>query len=315
MTIRIFWELDAADRPDRAEPSRRPDWSESIRDGRTARGNRAHHYGQIARAAALTGFDGLFFTYRPESDDSQILAASVGRLVPTLELVPEFPASVGSAVYAAKEAVSFQRATHNRLGWAIAPERSAAERRSDGDPVSDEDGLARLEEFLTVARGVHGTRGYDFKGRFFEVEKGGFDEPLSRAPFPQVYLRGLGEELFGLSARQADVHVFDDLPIADLRAHIETLDGLAERAGRRLDYAQRLSLFARETAEDVAATGEPADLSGTYDAVAEALAQRADLGVTHLILRASPSLEEAYRIGEFVLPRLRALLAPRRVAA
>lgn len=221
MTIRIFWELDAADRPDRAEPSRRPDWSESIRDGRTARGNRAHHYGQIARAAALTGFDGLFFTYRPESDDSQILAASVGRLVPTLELVPEFPASVGSAVYAAKEAVSFQRATHNRLGWAIAPERSAAERRSDGDPVSDEDGLARLEEFLTVARGVHGTRGYDFKGRFFEVEKGGFDEPLSRAPFPQVYLRGLGEERFGLSARQADVHVFDELPIADLRAHIE----------------------------------------------------------------------------------------------
>lgn len=315
MTIRIYWELDAADRPDRAEPSRRPEWSDSLRDGRTPRGNRAHHYGQIARAAALTGFDGLFFTYRPETDDSQILAASVARLVPTLDLVPEFPASVGSAVYAAKEAVSFQRATQNRLGWAIAAERTAAERRSDGDAVSDEDVLARLEELLTVARGVHGTRGYSFKGRFFEVENGGFDAPLSRAAFPPVWLRGLEEERLELSARQADVHLFDDLPVKQLRAHVETLDGLAARAGRRLGYAQRLSLLARETVDDLAAERGPADIAGTYDAVAQALAERVGLGVTHLVLRASPSLEEAYRLGEFVLPRLRALVGPQRAAA
>lgn len=307
MTLSIYWELDVADRPERAEPSLRPDWAETVRDGRTARGNRDHHYGQIARAAALTAFDGLFLPYRPQSDDSQIVAASVARIAPGLDLVPEFPASVGSAVYAAKEAVTFQRATGNRLGWAIAPDRSAAERRADGDAVADEDLIARTDEFLTVARGVHGTPGYSFKGRFFEVEQGGFEAPLSRAKFPPVFLRGTDEELLELSARQADVHLFDGLPDDELRAHVELLDGLSGKAGRRLGYGQRLSLFAREAEEDLA-DAEPADVAGTYDQVADALAARVGLGLTHLVLRASPSLEEAYRIGEFVLPRLRARL-------
>lgn len=314
MTVQFYWQIDPAAQPARAEPGLRPAWAESLRDGRSPAGNRSHHYGQIARAAALTAFDGVFIAYRPESDDSQILAATLARLTPGLKLIPEFPASIGSAVYAAKEGVSFQRATGGRLGWALAHDRSPEERRADGDDVSDVDQFSRLEEFLTVARGVHSGTGYSFKGRFFEVANGGFEDPLNRVAFPPVFLQGTQEEQLELSARLGDVHLFGEADLPDLTSHIETLDALAGKTGRTTAYGVRLSVTARELPEDL--EGAPAAaITGTYDEVAERLAQLAGQGVTHFVLAAEPSLEEAYRIGQHVLPRVRALLGQRRIAA
>lgn len=84
-----------------------------------------------------------------------------------------------------------------------------------------------------MARGVHGTRPFSFKGRFFEVEDGGFEEPLNRVAFPKVFLRGDSEEAIGLSARGADVHLLDAAPIEALRHAIEAIDRQA-LAGRPL---------------------------------------------------------------------------------
>lgn len=314
MSIRIYWEIDSAAEPRRAEPALRPVWNEKLRDPRTSRNRRHHYYEQVAQSAAGTSFDGLFIRYRPESDDSQILAASLARLVPRLALIPEFPASIGSAVYAAKEAVSFQRATQGRLSWAIAPDRTVGERAADGDFVPEADVLARVEEFLTVARGVHGQTGFTHHGRFFAVENGGFPPPLNRVPFPPVILQGEGEDHLALSARQADVHLFDVTSVADLRRQADRLEALAAAEGRSVASAVRLSVTARETAQDAAGISATT-LTGSYDDVADALAAWVDAGVTHLFLAGEPSLEEAYRVGAFVLPKLRARLSAAQAAA
>lgn len=314
MTIRTYWQLDVAAEHGRAEPSDRPRWQPVLRDVRTPALDRYDHYAQIARAAALTSFDGLFIPHREQSDDSQIVAASLARGVPRITLIPEFPASVGSAVYAAKQAVSFQRLAHQRLGWAIAPDPDAKARARGADAVADDDLVARTDEFLTVARGVHARRGYSFKGRFFEVENGGFDEPLSRVPFPRIFLRGRSEEALALSARQADVHLFDAAPIEQLQHDIEALDSLASAAGRTVDFGLIQPVFAREYEEELA-DAPPGVLAGTYDGVAERLATLHRLGISHFVLTASPSFEEAYRVGQSVLPRFRALTEPARAAA
>ncbi|QAY76052.1 LLM class flavin-dependent oxidoreductase [Sphingosinicella sp. BN140058] len=312
MTLKAYWRLDPAAEPDRAEPSAR---AETLaRDVRPITINRYDHYVQIARAAALTAFDGLFIAHRQEADDSQIVAAAIARAAPRLRLVPEFPASVGSAVYAAKQAVTFQRAVHDRLGWAIAPDGDPDVRAAQADPVADADLGARIEEFLHVARGVHGERPFDFKGRFFEVQGGGFEAPLSGAAFPQVFLRGEQEDALARSARFADVHLFAPQPIEALRAKIEDLDRLALAAGRNIEFGISLGLAARESTEDLADLPET-DIVGTYDDVAARLAELASAGIGHFVLSAAPSLEEAYRIGQFVLPRLRAHQPALRAAA
>ncbi|HEY0624515.1 LLM class flavin-dependent oxidoreductase [Sphingomonas sp.] len=299
MTIKFYWRLDPAAEPQRGEPSARPTSGFLPRDVRTAGLTRYDYYAQVARAAAITGFDGLFVACRPESDDSQIVAAAVARTAPRLLLVPEFPSTVGSAVYAAKEAVSFQRATHDRLGWAIAP-------------GADPEDSARTAEFLHVARGVHGQKPFDHHGRFFSVQGGGFSEPLSRAAFPPVFLQGADEEALQLSANAADIHLFGDAPIDALRRQVETLERLALAAGREVAAGVIATITARETGEEAA---DGAGIAGSYDRVAEQIVTVHAAGITHFVLSASPSLEEAYRIGQFVLPRVRAALGGLRTAA
>jgi alkanesulfonate monooxygenase len=299
MTLRFYWRLDPAAEPARGEASARPATGFVPRDVRTASLNRYDYYAQVARAAATTAFDGLFVAYRPDSDDSQIVAAAIARTAPRLLLVPEFPSMVGSAVYAAKEAVSFQRATHNRLGWALT---------GDGG----EEDAARTAVFLHVARGVHGTRPFDHDGEYFSVKGGGFQVPLANVPFPPVYLSGDDEEALERSAQLADVHLLPHAPLDALRGRAETLDRLALAAGRTVELGVTATITARETAEEVTAGS---GIAGSYDAVANRLADLHAIGVGHVVLSATPSLEEAYRIGQFVLPRVRARIADLRAAA
>ena len=213
--------------------------------------------------------------------------------------MPEFPSSIGSAVYAAKEAVSFQRATHDRLGWAIAP-------------GAGPDDSARTAEFLHVARGVHDQKPFDHNGRFFAVQGGGFAAPLARAAFPPVFLQGADEEALQLSANAADIHLFADAPVDELRGQVETLERLALAAGREVAAGVVATITARESDEEAAGA---AGIAGSYDSVAEQIAALHAAGITHFVLSASPSLEEAYRIGQFVLPRVRTALDGLRAAA
>ncbi|MES2493224.1 MAG: LLM class flavin-dependent oxidoreductase [Pseudomonadota bacterium] len=317
MTIQTYWQIDPAAQPWRLEPSARR--GNSLVTGlRTAGPNRFDYYAQIAQAAAQTGFEGAFVTHRPEADDSRMIAGALSREVPRLGFVAEFPASVGSAVYAAKQATTFQRGTHDRFGWAIAPDADAAARARDGDTVPDDQLAARADEFLTVARGVHTQRPFTFQGAHFEVQDGGFEAPLNRAPFPLVFLQGETEEALDLSARHADVHLFRPATVNALAALVEGLDTLAKQHDRRVAFGLILPMLARETEDEAAADAAslrapPGTLVGSYDTVAATLAEYAALGIEHFVLSADPALEEAYRIGQHVLPRLHAHRAiPRR---
>lgn len=319
MTIRIYWQIDPAAEPRRSERALRSALPSLVRDRRAATQNRYDYYAQIATAAAQTAFDGVFIRYRPKSDESRIVAAVLAREVPRLDLVAEFPAAVGSAVYAAKQAVTFQRGTANRFGWAIARDGDAATRRREGDYIADELLVERLEEFLVVARGVHGQRPFTFAGRHFEVKDGGFDAPLNRAAFPTVFLQGESDEDLALSARHADVHLFAADGREGLRRRIEALNDLTKHAGRTVASGLIQPVLAREFADEAALDaqrqGRPGNtLVGTYDEVAARLADLAALGISHFVLAGTPSLEEAYNIGQHVLPSLRARLSPPRAA-
>lgn len=319
MTIRTYWTIDPAAEPHRLEKSARQA-SHLITPLRQATHNRFDYYAQTAQAAAQTAFDGVFVAHRREADESRIVAATLAREVRRLEFVAEFPASVGSAVYAAKQATTFQRGSLGRFGWAFAADGDSGSRASDGDLVPDDQLSGRLDEFLTVARGVHTQRPYSFKGEYFEVANGGFEAPLDRVPFPTVFLRGESEEALDLSARHADVHLFSAGPIERIGPLVEGLDALAKQANRQVAFGLVQPVLARETDEEAAfdanrAALPPGTLTGSFDTVSAALAGYAALGIDHFVLSAEPSVEEAYRIGQHVLPRLRARLSQTRAAA
>ncbi|MDR2637996.1 MAG: LLM class flavin-dependent oxidoreductase [Zoogloeaceae bacterium] len=360
MATEFIWQLpvagdgrygnaNAVRRGERAE-SALPAFSPGVSDPRGDRFNYFDYLHQVARAADLAGFDGLQVPDDPSADESWIVSAYAARATQHVRILVEFPASRGSSVFAAKNAASFQRFSQGRFAWQIGLGGNEPQRRWYGDHVADTDLLSRIEEFVTVARGVTSVtdgKKFSFAGRFFEVLDGGFEGPLRAYPLPPVYLSGASEEALVLSSRVADVHIFDAQPVAQLRPAIAHLNALAAQEGRKVAAGLRIDLLARETLREAVfdarryldqsgtrQAGDPvlgsnywpglssgrngaaASLFGDYEQVAARLAGYAEAGIESFILGATPHLEEAYRIGELVLPAVRnAAIAERRLAA
>lgn len=352
MTIEFIWQLPTGGDGRHAAPgiTRRGERAAGapsplqagVSDPRGARPpfNYFDYLHQIARAADLSGFDGIQIRHDTQGDESWIVAGYLARSTRHLKLIAEFDAAWGSAVYAAKNAVSFQRFTGGRFAWQIGHGGDGAERRRQGDAAPDADILSRIDEFITVARGVQSTSPFSFKGKFFEVQDGGFKGPLANHPLNGIYLTGASPEALALSARQADVHVFDAAPVADLQPAIDSLQTQARQLGRAVAAGLRIDVLARETFDEAlrdarryrsgaglsdeaafdgsaaafwpgfaqAQTGARGALVGSYAQVAAALQAYAQAGVASFVLAAIPHFEEAYRIGEHVLPAVRAAL-------
>ena len=137
------------------------------------------------------------------------------------------------------------------------------------------------------------------------------------------------------------MHVLDAAPAEELKESIATLQALAGEHGRRLSFGLRIDVLARETEDEAVhdaqrflaqsgravgasnpvvgpnlwagfatpQTGAAASLVGSYGQVAERLVKYADVGISSFVLAAIPHFEEAYRIGEQVLPVVRSRLA------
>lgn len=249
---------------------------------------------QVARAADIGGFDGLLVQHDEEGDESWIVAGYLARGTRHLRLIAGFDASWGSPVYAAKNAVSFQRASGARFAWHLA----------------DAQGNPRTDEFLSVARGVQTQAPFDFKGEFYEVRGGGFKGTLAGNPLPPVYLEGGSDASLALSARHADVHILPSSAIPRLKSTVDRLHSLAAAQGRSVGAGLRLVLVARETEHEARLAAQqqqagPDALVGSYAQVQAQLREYADAGISTFILSAGPALEEAWRVAEYLLPQLR----------
>ncbi|MBB3224017.1 LLM class flavin-dependent oxidoreductase [Pseudoduganella umbonata] len=226
------------------------------------------------------------------------------------------------------------------------PEKEGTQRQRPwhGRHWSEAEQVARTAEFLDVAKGFWFQPPFTYHGQYFEVENGGFAPALQGQPFPEVYLGGDSDAALELSARHADVHFLPLLPPAELVPRIARLDALAASHGRKLRYALAADVLARDEAdtawqalrtrwEDAAAVAEQslppfdqlrtgpnlwngfgltdphagAGLVGSYDEIVARVREYVALGIDSFVFNAHPALEEAVRLGERLLPRLRLL--------
>lgn len=205
---------------------------------------------QIARAAELSGFDGLWIPESPAGEDPLIVAGSLAREVTRLRLVPQLRAALLSAVYSTKIAVSFQRLSGGRLAWNLVTDESSEERPWVGRRWSHSEQVARTAEFLDVAKGFWLQAPFTYEGRYYEVLNGGFPPALQGETLPRIYLSGTSDEAIALSAKHADVHLFPIAPLSDLKESIERLGELARSQGRTVEYGITSDVLARHTTEE-----------------------------------------------------------------
>lgn len=332
MSLDVFWQLPPAGD---GRSHHRSEWTRGEHqgaaakpfpfarlDGRDPRFNYYDHLVQVARAAELSGFDGVLIPQTAEGEEPLIVAGAVAREVRRIHLAPQLPAHFLSAVYAAKIATSFQRLIGGRLvlNFAVAPPEPGA---WHGHDWSEAEQIARLDEFLTVFKGVWTQGPFTFEGQYYEVANGGFAPPLAGQPAPEIQLSGDSEAALELSARHADTHLFTaDSPDA-VADRIAQLQRLAAAHGRSPRAGLQAELVARHDPAEAAAAGrerwpqgapDPA-LVGSFAEVAARLADYQAAGVGTLVLSARPHLEEAYRVAQNILPRLQRRGEPARRSA
>lgn len=276
-----------------------------LRDDRRDRFTYGDYLFQVARAAEASGFTGAFVPWNEGGDDSWIVAASLARGVRRLVFVPEVQPGFATPVYFAKMSTSFQRFAGDRLAWKVDLEREPSVRRSHGDLLEGDDWFARASEFVEATKGVLSQVPFNYDGRFYGVEGGGLKHPLAGRPLPPVFTAGRSDAALAFAARHADVHLFDFGPRAQLDAQLARLDRAAEAAGRTVARGARLRVTARHTDEEARDAARVATgLVGSYDAVARALDELVDAGIDTFVVDGVPRLEEAYRFGEHIFPRL-----------
>jgi len=346
MTTEFLWQLPTSGdgrygnskkerRGERSSPSH--PYSEGVTDPRGLNFNYFDYLHQVTRAAELAGFEGVRIPEDINGDEPWIVAGYVARGSRRLKLLTEFDASRGSSVYAAKNTVSYQRFTDGRFAWQISAGGNEQHRHALGDFATDDEIIPRIEEFVTVARGVLTQSPYTFKGKYFEVLNGGFQGALANHQVPAIYLSGNSNEALALSAKTADVHIFDAAGVDDIKQQIAHLSAIARQYDRKPGFGLRIDIIARETAQEAIfdahrfweqsdklngrhapsinnnlwsglstdITGAKATLVGSYEQVTQVLADYAAAGITSFLLSSVPHFEEAYRLGEYVLPAVR----------
>ena len=233
------------------------------------------------RAAEAVGLDEIVVPDTPEGL-SAIAVASAGlratqRTRWTVELTPD----VATPVYTAKLSASLQRFSADRLAWRI-------------DPRAWRGHHEVIEEFVTVARGVWNERPYDFSGEHFSVQGGGLDAPLSGRPLPPLEIVVRDETDARLASQVAD------------RVAVETLDP-DSWPDLGLPIAARVPLASAATPAGAERLATTTGIVGTYDTVADRLAPLSERA-TWLDLDVGDRVEEIYRWGEHIAPRIGALV-------
>lgn len=310
MALSFYWHLSTAAAADR----RRGEWGEGDRPwvpagdagSRRLQINHYDYLAQIARAAELTGFDGIVIPDEPEGEEPWIVTGALLRETRRVQIVTAVAPGSASGVYHAKMASSVQRFSGDRQAWLI----EAGQGLQAGDAVAAADRPARTAELLTLLEGVWSDGPFDLEGRHFVVEKGGLGSLVQGRSRPPIWL-------YGADAPGADLLDHAQVLLIDTAPSLEVLADLiadARRGSPALRVAAHLPLLARAEERDVAVERDRRDLApsalvGTYDAVAAALATLARAGLDIAVLSAPDQIHEVHIAGEQVIGRFRAAAA------
>ena len=159
------------------------------------------------------------------------------------------------SVFAA-EAMTIDHATHGRLELAMGAAWFDHEHRTLGIPFPPtRERIERLDEALTIVKGLLTTPGFTFDGVHFQVRDASIYPPPVQQPHPPIWIGASGERrMLPLVARHADLwHSFGDP--ATVARKGELLDQLATDAGRDpRSIARAASLSISEPWDEVRAT-------------------------------------------------------------
>jgi alkanesulfonate monooxygenase SsuD/methylene tetrahydromethanopterin reductase-like flavin-dependent oxidoreductase (luciferase family) len=173
------------------------------------------------------------------------------------------------AVFAA-EAMTIDQSTHGRLELSLGAAWFDRELHALGIPFpSTRERIERLDDALSIVRGLLTTDGFTYEGRHFQVQDATLLPRPVQQPHPPIWIGASGEKrMLPLVAKHADVwHTFGDASSLERKSHL--LDDLATAAGRDPASILRASSLS---------------ISEPWDEVREAAASLRAIGVGYFVV-------------------------------
>ncbi len=202
----------------------------------------------------------------------------------------------------------------------------------------------RMEEFLTVLKGLWTEAPFTFEGEFFQIKDGRLPTAPRQLPHPRLYAASRSDPGKDSIARHCDVWFASYKPgfrnfdenIVSVARDVEDMQARARTHGRSLAFGISTHMICCETLAEAHAQAEAleaygatdrlarvpalalgAGLVGTPDLIAERIAQYDEAGIGLLMLHFHPMMAGLHTFIDRVMPRLPRAhkLEPERIAS
>ncbi len=211
----------------------------------------------VAKAAEDAGFVFALVPVGTTCDDAWLSAALVAARTEKLKfLVAMRPGFIAPTV-AAKMSNTFDQLTRGRVLINVVTGGYPAELAADGDFTDHDERYARTQEFMQVVRKAWTLgKGWEHKGRYYQVEGGNVIPRPYQKPYPPFYFGGASEEGKRVGAEEADVYLLWGETPAMVEERIADMRRRAAAIGRTLRFGMRIHVIVRETEEEAWAAAD-----------------------------------------------------------
>ncbi len=305
----------------------------------------------VVTEAERAGFDSTLIAQRylgPDLD-AWMLASALATCTKSIEIMPAVHPGIVLPQLAAKFGATLDRISEGRAAVNIVNGWWADEFNMYGNGSWIEDPAARgrrMEEFLTVVKGLWSASPFTFEGEFFKVRDGRLPTTPRRAPHPRLYAASRSGPGKDTIARHCDVWFASYKPgfrnfeenIAGVARDVAELRQRAQSYGRTLGFGLSTHMIccdtvaqAHEQAEALEAYGATsrialvpalalgAGLVGTPEVIVERIEQYRAIGIELLMLHFHPMLAGLRTFIDRIMPKLSgitdAATASRRMAS
>jgi alkanesulfonate monooxygenase len=199
---------------------------------RPSRGIDLAYFRTYVRTLEEAGYDYTLLPYASSSADSFVVASAVGQLTERIRPIVAVRPNTAFPLVVAQQLATLDQLTEGRAVVHLISGGSDAEQARQGDYLPKHRRYARTSEFIDLLRRAWSEpEPFTHHGEFYRFDDFGPGFRPYGETIP-ISIGGQSDEAFEVGGRQADVFSFWGEPLADIRAQIERVHGIADAAGR-----------------------------------------------------------------------------------
>ena len=199
------------------------------------------HVEAVAKAHENGGFDRALVAFGSQSPESQLIVAHAAHVTERLGFMIAHRPGFTAPTLAARQLATLDQFTGGRVAVHIITGGADDEMRRDGDHLTKVQRYARTDEYLEVVRQEWTSdTPFDYRGRYYHVEKAFAAVKPVQKPHIPIYFGGSSDEAIAVAGKHADIYALWGETHAQVRETISRVRAAAARHGRQIRFSLSL---------------------------------------------------------------------------